>query len=521
MKTNDRSRSLILSLLCISSLASAFPHLVYNFPNHTSSIAWGKCEEDGSGAIPDSIECGVLMVPLDHFDPTCSTSIKIGMSRLRANDTSKRQGAFFFNNGGPGQPSSPSLVTQAQKESRGAPDILFGKELRDAFDIIGVDMRGEGRSESLTCDANLLNAMEGPIITSDEIYEQAVAQSKALGESCARMSGPLFYHMGTNQALRDLDMVRQALGEEKLNYLGWSYGTQLGSEYAETFPHRVGRMVLDGVFDRAKSDETLLLTGASGYESTLNRFFEWCNETSSCALHGRDAPAIFDQLVASTPLSVPECEGKACKTSISRDDFIYSVLVGPAGLHDGDPKPPAPPTGGWFNLAEALSAAYAGNATAFTGGFETSNTTSTTTTGASFINIFCADRPRKSLSAADFRSVFIVAKALAPRTLGASVGQKGRTFCLGWPTTPEDPPHILNQEATKMLPPIMMVSNLWDEATVTEWALDMRAQMPTAFNVFRNGGGHTSYRFHGETSDAIVSFLVNGTIPKDGTIYET
>lgn len=147
--------------------------------------------------------------------------------------------------------------------------------------------------------------------------------------------------------------------------------------------------------------------------------------------------------------------------------------------------------------------------------------TSPETVAISFINIFCADRTRKKLSATDFENIYIVAKVLAPRTLGTSITQKGRTYCLGWPTEPEDPPHVLDLEATGKLPPVLMVSNLYDEATVTQWALGLRAQMPTAINVFRNGGGHTSYRFYGERTDAIVSFLVNGTLPKDGTVFES
>ena len=207
--------------------------------------------------------------------------------------------------------------------------------------------------------------------------------------------------------------------------------------------------------------------------------------------------------------------------NLTRDDVLYSVLSGNVGLHDGDPKPPAPQTGGWFTLAQAISAAHNGNAILLSALLETSSTTSRETVAISFINIFCADRPREMLSAADYISVNNVARALAPLTLGTSVAQNGRAYCLGWPTEPEDPPHTLDLNATKKLPPLMMAFHLYDEATVTQWALGLRAQMPTAINVFRNGGGHTSYQFFGETTDAIVSFFVNGTLPEDGTVFET
>ena len=230
---------------------------------------------------------------------------------------------------------------------------------------------------------------------------------------------------------------------------------------------------------------------------------------------------MFDHILAATPLHIVECEQMGCKVNLTHDDVLYSVLSSTVGLHDGDPKPPAPQAGGWFALAEAILAAHNGNATLLSAPLETSNTTSPETVAISFINIFCADRPRKTLSAADYRNVHNVAKALAPRTLGTSVVQKGRAYCLGWPTEPENPPHTLDLNATKKLPPFMMVSNLYDEATVTQWALSLRAQMPTAINVFRNGGGHTSYQFFGETTDAIVSFLVNGTLPEDGSVFET
>ncbi|KAI2620604.1 hypothetical protein GGR54DRAFT_647502 [Hypoxylon sp. NC1633] len=342
MRPNLIPVTMLLTLFGPSTIAAAVPRPTSRFSNNTSSISWSKCDDDGTGPIPGLVQCGVLMVPLNHFDPNCHTTIKIGMTRIRASSMAQRQGTLFLNNGGPGQPSGPSLVKQAQLESqRLLAQANFRKPIRDTFELVGVDMRGTGRSEPLTCDANLLNAPDGSLITNNDQYRRAIAQSRAVGESCARMNRLLFYYISTNQALRDFDI---------------SYGTQLRSEYAETFPHNVGRIVLDGVFDRAISREALLLEGAVGYESTLNRFSQWCNETTSCALHGRDVPAMFDEIVASAPLLAPECEGKGCKATIGPDDFIFAVLAGAAGLHDGDPKPPAPQTRGWFDLAERLAA---------------------------------------------------------------------------------------------------------------------------------------------------------------------
>jgi pimeloyl-ACP methyl ester carboxylesterase len=161
-------------------------------------------------------------------------------------------------------------------------------------------MRGTGASVPIRCDPNAWNAFTWPIVEDEASYKDMVSRAEAFGQSCVNMTGPLIYHLGTNQAVRDLDLLRQVLGHDKLNYLGLSYGSQFGSEYAEAFPDNVGRMVLDGVSNRHLTDEVFMTTSTLGTESTFNDFFRWRNTTADCALYGRDQAAIFDAVVSAT-----------------------------------------------------------------------------------------------------------------------------------------------------------------------------------------------------------------------------
>jgi hypothetical protein len=134
--------------------------------------------------------------------------------------------------------------------------------------------------------------------------------------------------------------------------------------------------------------------------------------------------------------------------------------------------------------------------------------------------ISCSDRPTRRLTFKDYLNIYTLTKFWSPHTLGYGNVQQTVSVCTGWPLKPSNPPHDLDPKRMAQLPPIMLVNSFYDPSTVSPWSLAMRAQNPTAFSVYRNGGGHTSFSRNGDTHDAIVTFLAHGAIPPDGTVYQ-
>ncbi|KAF4462709.1 Tripeptidyl aminopeptidase [Fusarium albosuccineum] len=484
-----------------------------------SSIEWTKCDMPVSqvplgSPVPDSVDCGRLTVPLDHYNPSHGT-IELGMMRLKSKNPDCSQ-SLFYNSGGPGQPSSTLVGRQALWEAgelEAARPPGFSADLRASFNIIGLDLRGEGLSSPIPCDKDIFNDVVNNIALDDASFERLVKHNKALGESCSRMTGPLFSKMGTDQRIRDIELVRQASGSPVLNWIGWSGGSQIGVEYAELYPDKVGRLAIDGINTRHLSAATGIISEAVSFDGELDYLFNWCNSTAECALHGQDVASIFDELADAAEekgLSAPACVGdKTCGSDVRIEDFLLQVM---AFLEGGDSMP-TPHS--YYTLAEALAEAHStGNATVFARKVAQSNT-GIQEIFFPHINVLCSDYTRDHLrSAADLRSIFTPA-----RVESTSVMQHGLTFCLGWPFNTTDVPHRLNPKSMKRLPPILIVNGLHDSATATSWAAEMRDDVPTGINVWRSTGGHTSYKHMGDTSKAMDAFLINGTLPWDGTVY--
>ncbi|KAJ9602052.1 hypothetical protein H2200_013412 [Cladophialophora chaetospira] len=310
------------------------------------------------------------------------------------------------------------------------------------------------------------------------------------------MTGSLTYQMGTDQA-------------------GSPTGMQIGSEYAEKFPDKVGRMVLDGPYDRHLSLETSLSTAAVGVESTLNDFFRWCNTTTDCVLHGRDQAAIWDALGASSDAGTlygQSCGGPCLDNGLVPPWLLRGTLN--ALLHDYNDRTK---NHNWYRFAEALEAAFdTGNASYFTDPVATMKSSSIDWVIYSQYIVFCSDRDTRQLKFEDLRTIYTLTSVLAPHTLGYSLAQQTVLA-----REVHESPHNLDPHRMSQLPPIMLVNAFYDPATLSPWGLDMRSQIPTAFSIYRNGGGHTSWSFGGDTNKVINAFLVNGTIPADGTIYQS
>lgn len=421
------AKALIALVLPVLAASLALPNNTSSHSNSSfSTIQWSKCE--GSfpldEPVPDTVECGKMRVPLDHHNLSEDT-IELGMMRLKAKG-SDSQGTLFYNLGGPGEQSSKFVQQQAMWEEKEVKDTLppLSDALRSSFDLIGVDMRGEGLSTPMSCDEYMFNSYVSNVAIDDDSLTRLANHNRAIGESCSRKTGRLFGKTGTDQRVRDLEMVRNAaVGDEKLNWIGWSYGSQLGIEYAEMFPERVGRFVLDGNAPRPLSQSDSMITNAVGADNTFQYFFEWCNTTSECVLSGQDLPSIWEDLVSAAekaPLPAPACkENGKCFETVTLEQLIATATA----LMNSGELSKAENHNNFQSLAKAIKTAQQGDASGLSQTFLTSGSALTEMTIGN-LNTFCSDYDGNSLrSAADLRAIYTAARDLAPRVRGISTSK--------------------------------------------------------------------------------------------------
>ena len=233
-------------------------------PFYGQQLDWSECDDD-------DFECATLEVPLNYSEPGGAT-IDLSILKVPASDDS--QGSLVVNPGGPGAPGT--LYAAAASRS-------FREPLLRAFDIVGFDPRGTGDSAPIDC---LSDDQLDTYLSSDPNPDDAAEAKefagliRELGRGCAELSGDEVNHVSTIEAARDMDVLRSALGEDKLTYLGASYGTKLGATYAELFPDRVGRLVLDGAVDVSLDNRQLGLEQAAGFETALRSYIQNCIDTT-------------------------------------------------------------------------------------------------------------------------------------------------------------------------------------------------------------------------------------------------
>ncbi|KAL4927548.1 alpha/beta hydrolase [Aspergillus undulatus] len=464
-----------------------------------------------------TLDCAEFQVPVDWNHPH-GENITLGMARYRATKPRKRLGSIIYNPGGPGGPASVSAMAQALGMS------YYTNATVDHYDVIGLDPRGIGLSTRVKCDPDLWNKrVATPLFPKTEgEFEELVNTNKAFGESCCNKTGSLFYHLDTTSAAKDLEATRIALGEEKLNWIGLSYGTQLGGAYAELYPQHVGRMVLDGMLDHSQSETDTLRTEVSTYEDTLNQFFAWCNNTATadeCPFKDQNLPAIFDELVAAadeSPIHALSCKGdqSTCRPIVTGED-IRTNTQPILPFVDGNPGVSRP---GWATLAGYLNDTLSGDASGLSSGL------ARTETDSSFpgFAIGCSDWLHSSTVLSDLKYKALMAEYLAPHTKGATQSYLYQSACIGWPAPVGNPPHRLNATAMKHTPPILLVNAFHDPETSYVWANGMLEQIPSGVLLTKDGSGHTSYSLMGgEASAFIDAFLVNGTLPRDNIVVDS
>jgi pimeloyl-ACP methyl ester carboxylesterase len=344
-------------------------------------------------------------------------------------------------------------------------------------------------------------------------FSQLASHVSALGASCLRLTGPLLGHVDTLSVTRDVEALRQALGDGKLNFLGLSYGAEIGTLYAERYPTRIRAMALDGILDHSISTQRVFSEAAAAYEDTFNRFAAWCRRARSCALHGRDVPALFDRLVRRAdrrPVPAPQCSTEPCRPTVTGAEIrlnSFNTLVTKRAI-------PAIGLPGWKGFAIALAAAERGDASAF------ATHLATTPTDDPFpgLAVNCVDYRRTVTTYSDFAALTRRGLAIAPHTQGASEAWLGVTGCLRWPVPLANPPH---RPEIRGAPPILLVSARHDPSTSYVWARRVLRQIPRAVLLTRAGDGHTSSWLgpRSRTNSAIARYLITRRMPAPHSVY--
>ncbi|WP_448256853.1 alpha/beta hydrolase [Microbacterium aurum] len=459
---------------------------------YTQSLDWTPC----SGTDAGSYDCTTVTAPLDWSDPGAG-SLELAVIR-RAATNGDAIGSLLTNPGGPGA-SGYDLIAQSAS-------FAVGTALSDVYDVIGFDPRGVGRSTAVRCfDAKAMDAYLFDIPAdprgSDGWRAELTDRNKDFVAACEQNSGGILPFITTDNAARDMDLLRGVLGDAKLNYLGYSYGTFLGATYAKLFPERVGRLVLDGAIDPSVSGLDVGTTQAVGFESALRAYMADCLAGRGCPFTGSvdDAMADLGTLLASvdaTPL-------KASDGRMLGADSLMTAII--AALYSQD---------SWSYLTRALSDALSGDPDmAFlladfyynrTDGTYGDNSTE------AFRAYNCMDYPLDTSQADQDAATARIeqqAPTIAPYWQGVDV-------CEVWPYPPTGVRERITADGAA---PIVVVGTTNDPATPYEWSVSLAEQLASGVLVTREGEGHTGYNKGNACVDtAVEAYLVSGTVPQDG-----
>jgi pimeloyl-ACP methyl ester carboxylesterase len=284
--------------------------------NSTRAIVWRECEPHP--ILSSEIQCGKVSVPINWDEPE-GASFDLEVMRLpRRNDsTAVRLGSLFINPGGPGSSTAWTLTDIAGGYPTGA-------ELKASFDIIGLDPRGVGLNAPSNCSAAISNEQVSLLPKTNAEYDQMVDKYKRLGKSCVERIGVIANYFDTISAAKDHEAVQLALDGEDMNWLGLSYGSQLGAQYAQLFfPGNIRTMVLDSIVQHSLSEASNVLIKTSAYAAELQYFFRWARENDRSVLKGQDVEQIWNALLKNAteaPLPTGGCKG-LCHENVTADEI--------------------------------------------------------------------------------------------------------------------------------------------------------------------------------------------------------
>jgi pimeloyl-ACP methyl ester carboxylesterase len=462
-------------------------------PFYTQQVDWKQCG-DGSRH-----ECATVEVPVDYAKPS-GDRFTLAVRKAPATDGGQRIGSLLINPGGPGG----SGVQYAQLS-----DFAFSPAVRAAYDIVGFDPRGIGASSPVQCltDDNM-DQLFSVDPTPDSAAERAELLSEAdrITAQCAQRGGERARHLSTTEVARDMDVLRALVGDRKLNFFGGSYGTFLGAIYADTFPTKVGRMVLDSAMSPNQTDEQEMSYDIQGFESSIDAFIDWCVARPDCAL-GSDKAAARGKIV--DLLDAVERNGlTTSKPGLERigEGWVgFSIFM---CLYSSQ---------SWPTLNKGLAQAFTGRGDILLAkGMsvverDAAGRYADSTYLQAMLPVRCADWPRSPVTPALKAARD---KARSDHPLWARMTGELYDNCRTWPT-----PGRSQKGGTLAsgAAPILVIGNERDPATPIGGTKQLARDLASGVLLTSDHDGHGTY-FAGSTcvDTAVDGYLIKGAVPADG-----
>jgi len=469
---------------------------------YRQKIKWSACEGDG---MPKDLQCGKVTVPLDYAKPGDGT-LDVALARYRA--SGKSRGSVLLNFGGPGGAGISELASDGED--------LMG--LTNGYDVVTFDPRGVGQSSPVSCGEDAGEAMDESVDDNDP--RAALKELQKAADQCAKHSGPVLPHIGTVNTSRDMDVMRQALGDRKLNYLGFSYGSRLGAVYAAQFPKKVGRMALDGVDTLTEPLAEQGLAGAEGQQTALEDFLTWCTKDVYCPF-GQDPRSARQQVV--------QLVGSLDQDPVASDfgqEFSGKDLVGAVGqalyskelwpsleqalaqlVQEGDTSGIMRFSGGGMTVPSAHRA---------DGGLVDKENVPIDNLPAALMAINCADDPDRPTAGQITEDI---GKLRAQYDEASPVFGHYRLSqvltCYGRPKGT----HFIRDKVRDLhTAKMLLVGTRGDPATPYRWTVETAERLGSSAVVLDNKGeGHTGYASSKCVHRKVDTFLLYGSLPATGS----
>jgi len=477
---------LLLSILLLTSCSSTTKQAFPEATNDLSTLNWSSCY--------DTFQCATLKVPIDYTNASLG-QFDIAVVRYRDPNQKNRIGSLVINPGGPGV-SGVEYALNAQ--------YIVNPEVLERYDIVGFDPRGIGSSTPISC---LNDAEQDAILVSDPKpdneaeYQQAIKDTQEFVDKCIART-PNIAHFSTNEAAQDMELLRQGLGDEKLNYLGFSYGSYLGTLYAQSFPQFVGRFVFDGAIDPNIAIEDQTRIQAVAFDQAIKNFISDCAQQKDCPLPKGVTSSFFTDLfnkVSQTPLTVGD-----------RKITEGQVVTGTASALYDD-------VSGWPSLRTAITQALVGDGTTFA---ELSDTYSGRNEDGTYKNnendanvvIECLDwyqRQSNDQIKAKAASFSRSAPVFGPYVAYGSITCNLLNQSLN--RTPVNAAKITQIRNTAT--PVLVIGTTQDPATPYAWAKALNTYIMGSHLITLEAEGHTGYgRVSACVDDVVDMYLVSGKI---------
>jgi pimeloyl-ACP methyl ester carboxylesterase len=467
-----------------------------------AEIQWTDCDAEISRLIADqpgaerdlAFECGRTEVPISYDEPEGAT-LPLFLVRAKLAGQTERIGSLMVNPGGPGGSGADAAIGLA---------LTLPEQVLQRFDVVGFDPRGVGLSTPVECiPAELKDQLIAaePRPTTDEGFEEVFALADEVAEGCAEEYGDALGTFNTVDTARDMDRLREALGDEQLTYLGYSYGTTLGSTYAELFPDKVRALVLDAAVDPDTTEVEDAEASAAAFERGFDVYAENCQDlVAACPLG--DDPRGYVEAVITAAETEPIASSEEGETRRATPGVVLTAVI--AALYD---------TESWPQLTQALVAAREGDAA---GLFSLADSYAGRLDDDTYSNLLDANI---AINCADTEETFeeqevrdLAAEWNAEYPLFGAGSAVSLYTCSAWQA--ERTP--LPERDAEGSDPILVVGNTGDPVTPLPGAEDMAEQLDSGVLLVWQGDGHTAYPKSDCITDAVNAYLIDLTAPSDG-----